>query len=57
MIKIEKWIFEHFCKNYYKTIFKLLCEKEAQIENLKTIIEYLRNENQKLKIYERCYND
>lgn len=54
MIKIEKWIFKHFCKNYYKTILKLLCEKETQIENLKTIIEYLRNENQKLKIYERC---
>ena len=34
-------------------MFKLLCEKETQIENLKKINEYLRDENQKLKLYER----
>lgn len=53
MIKIQKWIFKTLCKSYCNTIFKLLCEKETQIENLRRINEYLRNENQKLKIYER----
>lgn len=50
---IQKWILKTLCKTYYNKIFKLLCEKETQIENLKKINQYLRDENQKLKIYER----
>lgn len=55
--KTQKWIIKTFCKTYYDLILELLCKKEAQIENLKKINEYLRNENQKLKLYERYYND
>lgn len=57
MINIQKWICKNLCKNYYNSLFELLCKKETQIENIKKINQYLRDENQKLKIYERYYND
>lgn len=53
MTKAQRWILKTFCKTYYDEIFKLLCKKETQIDNLKKINKYLINENQKLKIYER----
>lgn len=56
-MKIQKWILKIFCQTYYNKIFKLLCEKETQIDNLKKINTYLINENQKLKFYERNHND